>query len=362
MDPPRAAVLGRRLATQLLVEPAAPRAVDVVARLTCVQAQEPAHAFWSLGMRTADTTYASVQGEFDAGAFVRTHILRPTWHFVAAADLRWILAATSPRVEQRNAGMYRKLGLDESARGRATEIMVAALAGGHYLTRPELGHRLESAGLSATGQRLAYLVMHAELAGIVCSGPMRGAQHTYALLAERIPPAPSGAGVAELVRRFFLGHGPASLADFSRWSSLTLRTAQAGLDQVQDQLRRDEVEGVELWSDADAAPAAQAIQASVAGRAWLLPLYDELTLSYPQLNFEVAVGHPHPSGADRFVGSVIDGVHDVGLWKRTVSGRRVGVSTWLAPGLPPTARAAVDRERSRLAGFLGRTLIEAESF
>ncbi len=108
----RDAVLDTRIATQRLAGNGLARAVDVVSLLACVQSQEQAHAFWSLGMRTAGLTYAEVQGEFDAGAFLRTHILRPTWHFVAAADLRWIQAVTAARVQQLNGTIYRQQGLD----------------------------------------------------------------------------------------------------------------------------------------------------------------------------------------------------------------------------------------------------------
>ena len=174
-------MLDTRIATQRLAGNGLARAVDVVSLLACVQSQEHAHAFWSLGMRTAGLTYAEVQGEFDAGAFLRTHILRPTWHFVAAADLRWIQAVTAARVQQLNGTIYRQQGLDPRERDRALKLIVNELAGGASLTRAELGRVLAAEGL-----RLAYLIMNAELEGVICSGPMRGAQHTYALVSERV--------------------------------------------------------------------------------------------------------------------------------------------------------------------------------
>ena len=187
----------------------------MVRRLACVQSQEWAHAFWSLGQRTSGTTYADVRAEFDAGSFLRTHILRPTWHFVAAEDLGWITEVTAPRVHQLNGTIYRQYQLDQRRRDAATATIVEALAGGRYQTRAELGRLL-----GAEGVALAYLVMNAELEGVICSGPIRGAQHTYALVAERVAdPARGDAGGAgpAVLRRARSGQrpgpGPLGLAD-----------------------------------------------------------------------------------------------------------------------------------------------------
>src|SRR5689334_14764446 len=98
--PTHADVLRRRLATQRLTSAGVRTGVEAVRLLTCVQSQDAPLAAWSLGQRMRDgTTYADVLGEQSTGAWVRTHILRPTWHLVAAEDLRWVQTATGPRVE-----------------------------------------------------------------------------------------------------------------------------------------------------------------------------------------------------------------------------------------------------------------------
>lgn len=349
----RSEVLGRRLAVQRLAGPGLTTATDVVRLLTGVQSQEWAHGFWSLGLRTAGLTYADVQREFDAGQFVRTHVLRPTWHFLAAEDVAWIQAVTAPRVHQINRSQCRSLGLSSNDLDKGIELICSALVGGRHLTRRELGEVLIDGGIPTEGQRLAYLVMNAELTGVICSGPLRGAQHTYALLAERVPPTPGRTreeALTELTWRFFRGHGPASVADFTRWCSVTTTDARAGLELVGDRLARLHVEDAELWFDpAGPAPAQQQ-------GALLVPLYDELTLTYPRLNFPVAPGHPHPPGMDLFVGSVLLDAVNVGTWRRTVQGRRVCIETALADGVSPQGRAEVDAAASRLAAFLGRDL------
>ncbi len=266
-------MLETRIANQRLAGNGLGRAVDVVSLLACVQSQEHAHAFWSLGMRTDGLTYAEVQREFDAGTFLRTHILRPTWHFVAAADLRWIQAVTAARVQQLNGTIYRQQGLGPTERDRALELIMNALTGGACLTRTELGRVL-----AAEGPRLAYLIMNAELEGVICSGPMRGAQHTYALVSERVGHSADG-DAGELAYRFFAGHGPASVKDFARWSSLTLTQCHRAVEAAGNRLDSETFEGSTLWFDPTAP------EPSTSARAMLLPMYDELTLSYPKINF-----------------------------------------------------------------------------
>lgn len=348
----RSEVLRRRLGRQRLAGNGLDRAVGVVRLLTCVQSQECAHAFWSLGMRTHGLDLAGVRAEFDAGRFLRTHILRPTWHFVAAEDLRWIQAVTAPRVHQLNGTTRRQHDLDQRALDQSTAVISAELAGGRHRTRNEL-----AAVLGTTGTKLAYQVMQAELESLICSGPMRGAQQTYALVEERVPAAAEKTGDAgELARRFFVGHGPASVADFARWSSLTKGQAATALEQVAERLESAEVDGTSLWFDAaEPAPPAPSTPTGPAPAA-LLPLYDEATLSYPGINFPVADGHPHRPGEDLFVGSVVVDQVNVGNWRRTVRGKTLALELPLAPGVTPTQRAAIEATAAELARFLGLTL------
>ena len=157
-----------------------------------------APAKWSVGSRAQRATDADIERAFDAGEILRTHVLRPTWHFVLPADIRWLLTATAPRVQARCAYRYRQLGLDAATLRRGDEALAAALRGGADLTRAEAAAVLAAAGIDAAGQRLPYLLMHAELEAVVCSGPRKGKQHTWALLEER---APQAAGAAPGRRR-----------------------------------------------------------------------------------------------------------------------------------------------------------------
>jgi hypothetical protein len=351
-------VLRRRLAVQRLVGGGLSTATDVVELLGCVQSQEWAHGFWSLGMRTAGLRYPDVQQEFDTGDYLRTHILRPTWHYVAARDIRWILTLTSPRVQQAQRLVVPPRQVDPARARSGSRADRAGVVGQQLQHPPRARCGARTGRHHDRGQRLAGLVMNAELEGLICSGPMRGAQHTYAVLDERVaaaPPRSADEALAELTWRFFRGHGPADVHDFTRWSSLATSDARAGLELVGDRLAQVVVEGHRLWFDPESAePAADA---NAENTALLLPLYDEALLSYPRINFTKEPGHPHQPGDDLFVGSVVCGVRNVGTWRRTVTGRRVSVVTDLAPSLGRRDRAAVAGAVDRLAAFLGKELV-----
>jgi hypothetical protein len=351
MSRDRDAVLRRRIFTQRLLGQKLPQPEDVVRLLTAVQSQEHAHGFWSLGMRTRGSTYADVKEASDQGRILRTHMLRTTWHFVTPEDIRWVLAATSPRVLTVFGSHFRSLGLDERTQQETAQQVVKMLEGCNHLTRREIGGELERQGVSLGGERLTYIVMSAELHGLICSGPMRGAQHTYAVLEERVPPGLTydrDEGQSELAFRFFKGHGPASLTDFTRWSSLTLTEARQAIEAAAARLDSIEVDEQKLWFD-PTTPKPRSAPIT----AHLVPLYDEAWLTYPKLNFETATGHPHPPDMQLFTGSIIVGVRNVGTWRRTITKTKLTIETDLAPGLDDRSQAAVQKAVGRLTEFLG---------
>ena len=355
MGSPR--VLSDRLATQRLSSAPLPTAADAVRLLTCVQSQERDHAFFSLAMRSTSPTYAAVRAEHDAGAFLRTHILRPTWHFVAPEDLRWILALTSPRVLSGMAGRHRQLGLDDPRRlGDGLDLVSELLQDKPFRTRQEIGAAFGERGSSITaGQELGHLLLVAELRGLICSGPMSGVHHTYALVDEVVaaaPPLERDAALRELVRRFFVGHGPASVKDFTRWSSLTGADTKAALADLGDHLEQVEIEGIPHWRD----PAAVPRRRRGAPAAYLLPVYDEVILTYPQITFPAAPDHPFATRPDPFWARVVLDRVNVGLWKRIVSADVVEVDVRLAPSVSEQGREEIRRAAQVMAGFLQRDL------
>jgi hypothetical protein len=248
---------------------------DVVNWLVAVQSQDYFGAKWALGLRLRQDAHdADVDRAFNEGSILRTHMLRPTWHFVTPADIRWLLALTAPRVHAANATMYRRLELDNATLKRSRRALTKALQGGQHLTRDELRRALEKSGVAAdNGQRLAYIVMHAELDGLICSGPRRGKQFTYALLEERVPPTRSlgrEEALTELTRRYFASRGPATAQDFAKWSGLTVADAKHGLEAIKGQLQHEKLNGEDYWFTSSVSTAGLA-----SPTAHLLSFYDE---------------------------------------------------------------------------------------
>jgi len=225
-----AAIARWRMRNQLVWGGRAGTGAAVLERFAASQGQDLLPAAWALSQRAGFRTEGELRDECDAGAILRTHVLRPTWHFVGAADLRWLLTATAPRVHRLNTPIYRRWGLEGEALPVVRRVVETELADGRSRTRAELGVALAQAGLPLTGQGLAYAVMWAELEGIVCSGVQRGRQQTYALVDERAPAADDRTreqALVELARRYYAAHGPATVRDLAGWASLTVAEARA---------------------------------------------------------------------------------------------------------------------------------------
>ncbi len=267
-----------RLANQLVAAPTAGAAAGVVARLAAVQAQDLLPSAWSIAQRAGGLAHADVSAELDAGAVLRTHVLRPTWHAVAPADVRWLLRATAPRVQRANQALYRRRGLDDDARAGTRRAMAAALADGRHRTRAELSDALSRAGYVLDGLGLGLAIMDGELEGVLVSGVAEGRQQTYALLDERAPGVDGRTreeALAELARRYVATRGPATVDDLAAWASMTLTEARTAVGAVADELLRVEDDGVTWWHGPGEPP-----EADDGPRADLVQAYDELVMSY----------------------------------------------------------------------------------
>jgi hypothetical protein len=252
---------------------------EVVASLGAVQAQDYSGAKWAVGQRMRDASDATIDDALADGSIIRTHVLRPTWHFVTPADIRWMLALTAPRVNAAMAYYDRLLELTPDVYRRSNSALAKALRDGQQLTRPELNRVLQGARVGPTGaQRMGHLMMRAELDAIVCSGARRGKQFTYALLDDRVPPAPARArdeSLLVLTKRDFGKRGPATPQDFAGWSGLTVADAKRGIQMAGSWLAKRTVEGRDYWLSANS-------RASRRSRptAHLLPNYDEYFIGF----------------------------------------------------------------------------------
>jgi hypothetical protein len=330
---------------------------EVVGWLGAVQSQEYAGAKWSLALRMKQAEDEAIERAYNEGTILRTHVLRPTWHFVPAADIRWMLELTASRIIAQDAHRARQLELDAAQYAHSNEVMARALQGGRFLTRPELGAALAEAGISAAdGSRLGHMVMYAELEAVICSGPRRGKQMTYALLDERAPHArslPREEALVELARRYFRGHGPATVRDFAWWSGLTLTGAREGLGLVGEELEKEESEGHTYWFSADAPPVAMPYEEAI-----LLPTYDEFLVGYDGFAASRLEGwNIREVGA--FAAMMVLGGQIIGSWKRTFKGRTVVVEPGPFRTLSEEETQAVKAAAERYGEFIGMTVVYA---
>jgi hypothetical protein len=345
-------ILRARLHNQLLAGTQPRRAADVVGRLGAMQAQDYIGAKWAIGLRAPHLDAAAVEKAFNAGAILRTHVLRPTWHFVTPADIRWMLTLTAPRVHQVSAFYLRKHGLDARTLSRAHRVLASELAGGRFRTRTELAAALATRGVDARGPRLGLLTIHAELEQVMCSGPAHGRQLTYALFDERAPSSAArtpGDPGAELASRYFASHGPATLRDFVWWSGLTVAQARQALESTSPALVSRTIDGLEFWASTWDVPA------RMPPATFLLPNYDEYLIAYKDRHLvrpaAGADGDGVMKGADAFAHPlVVDGVL-AGLWRRRVSGAKTNVEIVVKVPLTARQRRAVKDAAARLAAF-----------
>lgn len=328
----------------------------VVGWFGAVQSQDYAPAIWSLGHRIAGAGEDELLRAFDAGVLLRTHVLRPTWHFVTPADIRWLLALTAPRVHALNAYSYRQQGLDEGTRGRAAEVLAGALEGGRQRTRTELRDALATAGLPVEGLALGLLLLSAELDAVICSGARRGKQHTYALLDERVPPVPEldpDEALATLTRRYVSSHGPATAGDLRWWSSLTAPDVRRGLALAADDLTSAEVDGLTYWWT----PALEAAPALPSPTVHLLQAYDEYLVAFrDSQQVSDPGGRARATAQERPVYNaavLVDG-RVVGRWKRTLTRAAVAVDVALFDPLDGAETDALHATADAYAAFLGR--------
>lgn len=343
---------------QRISTPQAGTPADIVRWLGAVQAQDFAGAKWGVGLRLLGMKDEQVEQAFTKGLILRTHLMRPTWHFVTPEDIRWLLALTADRVRAAMRSVHFRLGIDDDLVRRSNRSFEKALQDGQPLTREELVQVLKKDGIDpGSGQRLGNILMRAELDGVICSGPRRGKQFTYLLLDER---APAGRvldrqyALAELAGRFFLSRGPATLPDFARWSGLTLTEARSGLQAVKDKLLEERWEGQSYWLPASSSPAREGGR-----RTYWMSVYDEYLSGYQDRRAMLAPAFLEPL---RGIGNglvnilVLDG-QVVGAWRRVE--RKSELQVELVPFrlLAEGELAALQEAGKRYGAFFGKEVV-----
>jgi hypothetical protein len=321
-----------------------------------MQAQEYGPAKWGIALRMRDAAVdAEIDRAVDDGRILRTHVMRPTWHFVARSDIRWLLELTAERVHRVMAVYNRHLELDPATLKRGLRVIERTLRDQSFRTRTELAESLQRAGLAMTGPRLAHMAMHAELEAVVCSGPRRARHSTYALLDERAPDAlrlSRDEALGMLSTRFLQSHGPATIRDFVWWSGLNTTDAKRGVEIIS--ARKDTAGGRVYWS-AGRAPRGTPRVRSV----FLLPIYDEYLVAYRDRE---AVPHGpatirwSANGPVRFQHAIVIDGQVAGTWRTTRTARAVLLQVCPLRSLTRIERRAVDEWIRRYERFVSQTV------
>lgn len=329
---------------------------EAVSYFGAVQSQDYFGASWSLAQRIENATEETINQAFNEGKIVRTHVLRPTWHFVLPEDIRWMQQLTAPQVRKLMGHYNRKLELDDTLFAKSTAKIVKILKEKQYATRQELKKELTNIGIHTDVQRLAHIVMWAELDGIICSGPRIDKQFTYALLDNRIKKHTilnREEALAELTKRYFTSHGPAQLKDFAWWSGLTIKDAQEGIGMIKSQLLEEIIDGKSYWFTQKP----NTIKPK-SPKTFLLSIFDEYTIAYKDraaLGGEKYVKKFLSMGNALTAVIILDG-KIIGTWKRTIQKNTVEITLTPFEKLSKIEHESLQKEKEHYAQFLGLTI------
>jgi len=339
-----------RLTSQQLANSKLQSATDIIKWLGAVQAQEYAQTKWGLGLRLKNLSDHDIEQDFTDGKIIRTHLLRPTWHFVSADDIRWLLMLTAPRVNAINAYMYRQLELDNSIFKRSHKILEKSLQGGKQLTRETINESFKRNKIEAKGHRLSYIMMYAELAGWICSGARQGNQFTYTLLDERVPTSKSKnqeEALAELTKRFFTSRGPATVKDFSTWSGLTLTECKKGIEITKTLFKKELIDRSEYYFAESLFINKKQVQ-----DIHLLPIYDEFIMGYKDRSALLVFKNTLKLTSKFHYNCMV--VYDgqiIGTWKRSVTANALNVEFEFFRPLDKNQCKSLSRAVHRLEEF-----------
>jgi hypothetical protein len=299
---------------------------EIVSWMGAMQAQDYGMAKWAIGVRLPISTDKLIEEAFNRGDILRTHVMRPTWHFVTPEDIRGMLLLSAEKIKASSRSRDRELGITEALYDKSNQVIRKALEGNKHLTRKSLAEALEKANIAVDSSRMVHFMMRAEVDAIVCSGAMQGKEHTYALLDERVPAAPvisKEEALAKLAHSYFRSHCPATLSDFVWWSGLSLTEAKKGLEAVKQDFFTEEMDKQTYWIS-NTFKHIPNIEKSI----FLLPAFDEYIIAYrdrkavlPPENHSKAVSS---NGIFRPV-VVVNG-QVVGLWKKSSSKKQPVVS------------------------------------
>jgi len=324
---------------------------DLVKSLGAVQSQDFPGAKWALSQRLNFISNEEIEKEFNEGKFLRTHALRPTWHFVHENDIYWMIELTGQKVKRMMGSYNKALGLDEETFIKTTKLISEILKGKNYQNRTEISKYLISKGIKWSGNGLSHILMWAELDAVICSGPIINKKQTYGLLEERASfvDLTREEAIKKLTEAYFRSHGPAQIKDFSWWSSLNATEIKLGIENNKPLIKSEEIDFKTFYFFEDTTDL-------IRPEIYLLPNYDEYTIAYSdrQALFE-NVDHKKLDERQNalFNNVVIINGKVEGLWRRTIKSKAVEVEFRLFKKLSVSEAENLEKVTHKYASFLG---------
>lgn len=317
-----------------------------------VQAQEYLFSLWALGLRIPGSTEASIKEAISSRKIVRTWPMRGTIHYVPAEDAAWMTALTARRVNQKFKNQLEKMGLPHTTVLAAKPLLIKALENGDHLTRAELYETLEQGGIHDAKKFGLFIVAYWAQEGLLCFGIHRGKQPTFTLLERWIPNQRTlelGESLAELTRRYFQSHGPATLHDFAWWSGLTIAEAKQGIELTGSFLVSHEYEDKQYFT----AASFDVSQLVSAEGGLLLPCFDEYTVSYKDRSAAVDKENLITYGYGVNWNNIIINGRIAGAWKRTVKSKEVIIELQPVRTLTKKEIAQLSAKAAEFGRFIG---------
>ncbi|MFB6343896.1 winged helix DNA-binding domain-containing protein [Saccharicrinis sp. FJH62] len=342
-----------RLINQQVVDPRFPSASELVKWMGMMQAQDLSMAKWALGVRLPGSTENDVTAAIDNGDILRTHVLRPTWHFVSPKDIYWMLDLSAEHIKTAMRSRDKQLELDDAVFAKSNAVIEKVLSGGNHLTRFELGDEIEKSGISLDSSRLGHMLVRAEVDKIICSGKIKGKQPSYALLSERAEKPDimtRDEALAELALKYFTSHGPATLKDFIWWSGLAVKEAKRALESVKSEFIFDKIEDENYWFSNVTIPYKTSKQS-----IHLLPAFDEFIISYRDRTAAI-LSKDHTKAVSNngvFRPVIVQNGAVIGIWKRILKKDKVSLETEFFTSAHKNLQKKTEKSFGAYAKFLG---------
>ncbi|WP_295126252.1 winged helix DNA-binding domain-containing protein [uncultured Chitinophaga sp.] len=340
-----------RLQQQLISHQPFTAAGDVVHALGAMQAQDFAGAKWSIALRLPQATEDDIDDAIAKKQVIRTWALRNTLHFVSPKDVRWMLSLLRDRLLQNAKSSNKLLGLDEKTLVKGLKVITNQLEGGNILTRDELGEALLQKKLAIDEHRLSHFLGRAAIDQLICFGPRRGKEFTFALLDEWAPatkPLEREEALATLASRYLTSHAPATIKDFSWWSGLTPTIATEAFELVKADFSRETIDGEEYWIPLTATVS------NTGGSIHLLPGFDEYMLGYTNRFHVVDQQHYQKIAGTKngqFASTVVINGKVAGVWKRTMKKNKLQIDVTPFDQFSPAREKAVTKAAAAYAKY-----------